>query len=212
MKKLYTLTFVTVMLAGMNLTAQQVHYYIGAYGTGGPGQCWFDPDTIVVGVNDTVWFTHQAGPNPHSSVSNPTGPTPPSVGTWSCNLNAANDTCGYITFAALGTVTYRCLVHSSIGTGAIIVNAVGIPEVKPGQVSVNYPNPFGNTTEIYFKGTDMDQLQVFDLVGKLVLTKSIPNNANKVVLDMGDLPNGSYFYRLMEEGQVVETKKLVKHN
>lgn len=77
----------------------------------------------------------------------------------------------------------------------------------------NNPNPYRETTEIayYLPGnTRRAELLLFDLQGSLVASHSLPGNGpGSFLMGAGALRAGMYYYTLVVDGQVVDTKKMI---
>jgi len=71
---------------------------------------------------------------------------------------------------------------------------------------VAYPNPVKDVLNISFI-RNIDQVQVINLLGQEVMTKSI--NANEGQIDMSNLPVGTYLVRVTSENQI-KTLKIIK--
>lgn len=82
------------------------------------------------------------------------------------------------------------------------------------KLNQNYPNPFNPVTTIRFSIpiTSFVQLRVFDVLGKL---KELPVNESispaeyEIKINGAGYSNGVYFYQLIADGSVVDTKKFV---
>ena len=78
----------------------------------------------------------------------------------------------------------------------------------------NYPNPFNPTTNIEFslpKRVDV-KLEVFNSLGRRVavlVDEAKPAGFHTVRFDASSLSSGMYFYRLLSNGNVVTTKKMI---
>ncbi len=86
--------------------------------------------------------------------------------------------------------------------------------LKVGELLQNVPNPFANTTTIYYKLNEQSSVlfKVYNHIGKEVSTmnQSIKNEGiNKIELDMSSFSSGIYFYSLFINGQLSDTKKMV---
>jgi len=78
----------------------------------------------------------------------------------------------------------------------------------------NFPNPFNPRTVIGYeiKKTSFVRLDVFDITGKeVVVMVNKKQSAGKYEVDfMGKFsPSGIYFYRLMADGKIIDTKKML---
>jgi len=209
MKKRYLLfaLLVFLCLGYQNVQEQLNTFYIYVYGTGGT-DCSFSPANPTIGLTDTVYFVHGAVSTTHTSYTSPAG-NPPNM--CQCNLNLANDTCGPIWFTALGAYPYNCNLHAGVG-GTITVATVGINDPTSNESSKVFPNPFPSITTIYFNGFEVDRMDVFNLMGQRIKSLPIKNRVNQIELDLTGISNGVYFYRLLNEEGIIETKRLVKAN
>lgn len=77
-----------------------------------------------------------------------------------------------------------------------------------------YPNPFSNTLNISFSNISASdaQVQVYDVLGKLVKTKNFINimdGQGNIVLDMGSLSSGVYFVKFIAN-DFVKYEKVTK--
>lgn len=72
-----------------------------------------------------------------------------------------------------------------------------------------YPNPSSSVVKLRFEGSSsaLYQLQMVDLMGRIVLEKSVFSGEN--VIDHSGLGAGLYHCRLLREGRMVGEKKLV---
>ncbi|PLX22697.1 MAG: hypothetical protein C0599_05825 [Salinivirgaceae bacterium] len=90
------------------------------------------------------------------------------------------------------------------------VNAVGIFSANTNELNA-YPNPVTSTMNIYFNGsTNPDtKVDIYDAVGKLVLSQSITGSTN-YQLNLSELPRGIYMLKLVDNSNVIQTKKIIK--
>lgn len=73
-----------------------------------------------------------------------------------------------------------------------------------------YPNPFKGSTTLSFKNVAEDaEIEIYTLEGKNVSIISIPKGENSIVWNAAGFPDGVYFVKLISEGNVISTKKLV---
>lgn len=83
----------------------------------------------------------------------------------------------------------------------------GIEDKEDIEFSV-YPNPASTTFNVDIKTNDNNaQLRIFNLLGEEVERTYLVNGVNTVSVE--GMPNGVYFYSIYQNGNVVETKKLV---
>lgn len=89
--------------------------------------------------------------------------------------------------------------------GSHTINTLSTPNIKLNDVEV-YPNPVKNNIVYFNSGTPLD-VKVYDILGKLVIAKSIlPNNAH---IDISNINNGIYLVKISNSNQSI-TKKLIK--
>lgn len=72
-----------------------------------------------------------------------------------------------------------------------------------------YPNPAVNDLNIltsYSNG--VEQIQIVNLVGKVMLVQQWNKGTGKLVLDISNLPEGIYFVQFIGKDQVLKTKKI----
>ena len=123
----------------------------------------------------------------------------PSVGDWfGPNINGADSTMNQLI-----TVTEASAIED------VIVD--GVPSRFT--LEQNYPNPFNPSTKIRYALDETAEvtLSVFDISGRLVDLLDAGTRAAGVyeaTFDAGDLPSGTYVYRL-EAGEYVETRSMV---
>ncbi|UKN00884.1 T9SS type A sorting domain-containing protein [Paracrocinitomix mangrovi] len=92
-----------------------------------------------------------------------------------------------------------------------ITSTVGIEEKIDISLSA-YPNPANDEFFINFNGNEGKEFQlvVYNVVGAEVMKKTLVNGLNK--LNVEDLNNGVYFYSIVNNNDIIETKKLlVRH-
>ncbi|MFK7935084.1 MAG: T9SS type A sorting domain-containing protein [Saprospiraceae bacterium] len=81
------------------------------------------------------------------------------------------------------------------------------------QLQQNQPNPFnGQTTIQYFlpEATQTAQLQINDQNGRVLKVEMLQGNGHgQITLDAKALPQGTYSYSLLVDGQLVETKQMI---
>lgn len=67
----------------------------------------------------------------------------------------------------------------------------------------NYPNPFTNSTKIYFQtpsdNNKMVEITILNSMGNIIKTINNNSNENHVLFDANDLPSGVYYYKINTE-------------
>lgn len=86
-------------------------------------------------------------------------------------------------------------------------NTVGLNEQITTEKFLLFPNPAN--TEIHIKATDIAQIEVFDVRGKLMLKKRTKQSSTSESLNVSQLSPGIYFIRLTANDGTTETEKLV---
>ncbi|HEX9657567.1 MAG TPA: T9SS type A sorting domain-containing protein [Bacteroidota bacterium] len=140
------------------------------------------------------------------------GPVPPAY------YNALWDRTRTITLDQMqrGTKNIADLWYTAwVDAGLITPSGVLPAKTTPAdfELNQNYPNPFNPTTTISYRlqvgGTVL--LRVYSMTGEdvAVLVNELQSaGEHSVTFDAGDLPSGTYFYRL-QLGKFAQTKKLV---
>ena len=82
-----------------------------------------------------------------------------------------------------------------------------------GKLLQNVPNPFNNTTQIWYKLDEeaLVAVHVYDYTGKRVSTINpgrIDKGSHYIEFSSADLPSGIYFYTLQVNGRVSDSKKM----
>jgi hypothetical protein len=78
------------------------------------------------------------------------------------------------------------------------------------RVMTLFPNPASDVLTIGFKTTALvknAQLKITDILGRQVKNIPFETLPNEYEIDVGSLPNGTYFCTFMSEGRILETKK-----
>ena len=93
---------------------------------------------------------------------------------------------------------------------------VGIDDpISPTSLLINnYPNPFGPNTTISFSITEPGhvELMIYDIKGRLVeklVDENIIPNTYTHTWNAQDVPSGTYFYQLIVDEKVVNTKSMI---
>ncbi len=80
-------------------------------------------------------------------------------------------------------------------------------------VSKAYPNPANESFKISYhlnNNNQNAQLEIFDAIGNQVKTINISSNSGTITIPTADLQSGVYFYRLVSNGAVSKTQRMVK--
>lgn len=98
---------------------------------------------------------------------------------------------------------------------SVISTATSINEDPANSIFISnaYPNPGSNKFSISYNtgmGNKTANLQLFNSFGSLVMNQSFTNSKGLLTFDIGNLPDGIYYYNLSVEGRQSEVKKLIK--
>ena len=199
--------FLSVLALGINIANATVHI-ITAIGNN-DGTEAFIPNVTNAVCGDTIKFVQGNGTQQHTAVSTsvPAGANSFSSGT----LTAS----GFIyVVKKAGTYNYTC--HPS-GTnpaghmpGSIEVTCTnGIASIDADHISYAYPDPFSST--IIIEAKNADKVILYDVLGREVKSVLFERGQEKVQIDASDLRKGIYFYSIVKDGAICETRKLVKN-
>lgn len=196
MKKLYSLIFISIFcLFSVRSNATVINVAIGS-GT-------FVPSSFTATIGDTVVWTLVNGTHNVTSTSVPGGATTMVSG----NMNTPGQSFTYVIGVA-GTYNYVCSLHSGSMIASFTVSATGI-NVNAKDLSTHvYPNPFNDRLTVKYNG--IESIEFVNVIGEKVRTIQMDSSEGKLEVAMDELPAGVYFYRTYKEGEIVETKKLIK--
>lgn len=86
-------------------------------------------------------------------------------------------------------------------------SALGEHNVESTSVIKVFPNPARQTVNVTLIGYDSCELTILDLTGKLVLSQRVNRGDNQISIT--NLSQGSYLVKIMSQGNLVATEKLV---
>jgi hypothetical protein len=103
------------------------------------------------------------------------------------------------------------LIYKSPAYPSCYVNTVGVPEQDHQPKHIVYPNPFSQAAVFEFDYLPCKnyRLQIINVNGQVVSDIS-DINSGKVLINGGPLLPGIYFYRLMNEDNVIGSGKFIK--
>lgn len=88
-----------------------------------------------------------------------------------------------------------------------LTETLSVSDFKPSVCRV-YPVPFTNSLNISCTNSDITQLELYDIQGKLLIKKLLSNQND--LLNVSDLPQGVYFIKLRDISGAIEVKKVIK--
>lgn len=119
----------------------------------------------------------------------------------------------------LATINSCCAASGSINSRSANDTAstaitVSLKNVQTVVLSQNNPNPFAQQTTInyYLPATVVNaQMLFYDMQGSLIQTVTLAQRGSGSIVVFGqDLSGGNYTYTLIADGQIADTKKMVK--
>ncbi len=75
--------------------------------------------------------------------------------------------------------------------------------------STAYPVPFSNKLTIEFSGADV--ISFYNVLGEKLKSVPVLPGQTKAEINASDLQQGLYFYCILKEGIVIETRKVAKN-
>lgn len=100
-------------------------------------------------------------------------------------------------------------------TISVITSTTGIQPSKRDNLFVSraFPNPANNICNIKYQlvRNDHARLDLIDALGNVINTYQVPNKHGVIKLDVGNLSNGIYYYRIVNGNNESKTYKLIKY-
>ena len=203
MKKIYSLIFASAfVLFSFNSNAATVTVGVGIDASFNPAN-QFTPAAVTAVVGDVIQFILGSGTHNVTSTSVPGGAAAMSSGP----MTGLGTMYNY-TVTVSGTYLYTCTLHSGMNGTVNVTAASGISTPAVDLLTSAYPNPFKD--KITFKYNAVEAIDLFNIVGEKVKHFELPANETKTEIDLSDISTGVYFIRTYKEGEVIETKKIVK--
>ncbi len=203
MKKIYSLIFASsLILLSLNSKAATITVGVGVDATFSPAN-QFTPAAVTAVIGDVVQFILGNGIHNVTSTSVPGGAAAMSSGTMSTlgQMYTYNVT-------VAGTYLYSCTFHPGMSGTINATAASGISTPAVDLLTSAYPNPFKD--KLTFKYNAIESIDLINILGEKVKHYELPSNETKTEIDLSDLNSGVYFIRTYNQGQVIETKKIVK--
>ncbi len=114
------------------------------------------------------------------------------------------------------TVTYTYIENGCENSAEQIINVVNCVGIDENSEAVNleiYPNPTTGQFSLNIDAVDLNnaELQVIDIVGKVIHVQNINVNGSEVInLDISNNPKGIYFVQIKNETQNISKKVFLK--
>lgn len=99
-----------------------------------------------------------------------------------------------------------------IKSGSRMASEENIASIKVIPTMFNlYPNPNNGFMTMYYDlGNDKDaDMNLYDVTGKLINSYKLENSVGTIEINEADLHNGIYFYRILVNGNIINTNKVV---
>jgi len=101
-------------------------------------------------------------------------------------------------------------------TGGVLTNFTGSNLEVPPEYNLeqNYPNPFNPVTNLEFTipNSVFVSIKIYDVLGNEIITfvneRKPPGNFD-VIFDGSNFPSGIYFYDLVVDGKIIDTKRML---
>ena len=169
---------------------------------------YFSPSTANAVCGDSIKWV--AGSGQHTTVSKT---IPAGAAAWNSPEFPTTVAAFYYVVTTVGTYTYTCHPSAQFPAGhmaaKIIVTCTnGVPSLDNNYFSLAYPIPFSESITI--ETTDADMIILYNILGNKVKSVSLEYGQTKVEVGTAELTKGIYFYSIIKEGVIVETKKLVR--
>ncbi len=133
---------------------------------------------------------------------------------WNDNKNQTTRT-AFDLKAGNYSVTITDAKGCKIVISSVTINIVALRETQLQGIVRLYPNPTEGTVFVEYELDSPLQtfdIQVVDILGKVLLSqKDLDTKSGKINLDLSEMPKGVYLIRLMGDGKVGKTLKLVLH-
>lgn len=168
----------------------------------------FLPVTANAVVGDTIHWTWVAGTHvvgPMSSADIPVG-----AAMFNAPIDVSHTSFEYVVTVA-GNYHYVCHPATPHGEDAYIVvtPASGVQQNNaPLNTLSAYPNPFSEKVTIATSGAD--QVLICNYLGEKIKSLPVETGQAKLEADLGTLPKGIFFFSIIKNGIVLDSRKIIK--
>ena len=165
----------------------------------------FIPSIANAVCGDTIKWVNGNGTHTTASTTIPSGALP-----WnSPTINAGGYT--YVVTVA-GTYNYTChpLSGGHMDASIVVTCSTAIPFIDDNNISFAWPIPFSGSITIE-ETANADMIILYNIPGADIKSVSLKHGQTKVEIDAAQLPKGIYFYSIIKQGVILETRKIVKN-
>lgn len=102
--------------------------------------------------------------------------------------------------------------HRPVALKLLMDSGLGIKEVPENDIThfINYPNPFNSeTTFLFHKNDGNAEIQIYNVLGQLILSEKIPNGQTEYQWIPKGLRNGIYYVKLTLDKKEVDNRKVI---
>ena len=113
------------------------------------------------------------------------------------------------------SVSYRFTSGASEVTLVVeyhVIDDTGINNQLAKNSFLAYPNPANQTVSISYNVSERSEITFYNIVGKQVKSILVDAGTRNIEVETSSLPSGTYFYSMISNSKITETKRLViKH-
>jgi len=170
----------------------------------------FLPVTVNAVCGDSIHWTWVAGTHIVGPISASDIPVSAAMFNAPIDANANNHSFYYVVTVA-GNYHYVCHPATPHGEDGYI-NVTCANSVQSYNALINissaYPNPFSE--KITIDAYNIDFISIYNFVGEKIKSVSVKSGQTKFEIDLATLPKGIFFYSIIKDGAVLETRKIIK--
>lgn len=200
MKQFFTLASFVTMTTLANATVHKI--------TCQNNPSHYLPITVNATIGDTIRWTYVAGVHIVGPIT--TSDIPVGAAMFNGPIDASHLSFQYKVTVA-GTYHYVCHPATPHGEDAYIVvtAATGVQQYNTSDnSSLAYPNPFSE--KITIETSAANQILIYNVLGEKIRSFAVENGQTKLEADLATLPKGIFFYCIIKDGVVRETRKIIK--
>lgn len=124
---------------------------------------------------------------------------------------------GWVYLAGMGGLNPISGFHTKTGgdtTFILPVSQISSQVPKEFELEQNFPNPFNPSTKLRFKmsGSGVAVIKIFDMQGKevsIIVNEKLNAGEYEYSFNANNLSSGVYFYSLIVDGHLIDTKKML---